>query len=72
MLSGGIWTSTTATSGRLASARRKKVVRPPGLRHDLQAGALQDPGDPLAQQDIVLAEYHAQRHRSIVLLLRAR
>ena len=56
VLSGGIWTSTIATSGLCAATLRTQVGRVGGLGDDLEARVAQQPHDPLAQQRLVLGD----------------
>ena len=62
--SGGICTSTMATSGRCAEALRISVVGVARLGHDVEPLLLEQAGEALAQEDLVLRDQDARRrHR---------
>ena len=48
--------------GAMRARAAQEVVGVAGLRDDLEAGALEDARDPLAQQDVVLADHDPNRH----------
>ena len=54
---GGIRTSTIAMSGWCSSTRRMQLVAVVGLRHDLDAGAPQQRGDALADEQAVVGDH---------------
>ena len=56
---GGMRTSTTATSGLCAPTLRSRSSRVAGLSDDLEAGILEQPNDPLAQQHGVVGDHDA-------------
>jgi hypothetical protein len=53
--------------GRLGGDQGQQLGGIPGLAHDLEPGALEQAGQPLAQQDIILGQDHphpGHRHRT--------
>ena len=53
--------------GPVRAGAPEEVVGVAGLRHDLQARALEDPRDALAEEDVVLADDDPDRHRPSLL-----
>ena len=56
--------------GAKALRPAQEVIRGSGLCDDLEPGSLEYPRDPLAQEYVVLADDHADRHSSKLLLER--
>lgn len=59
VLSGGIRTSMTATSG-LCPGLAEQILGVPGLGHDITAPLLEEPGGPFSQQHGVVRDDDAQ------------
>ena len=64
VLSGGIWTSTIATSGLCAATLRSRSGASAGLGDDLEARVAEQPHDALAQQRLVFGDDDASSWRS--------
>ena len=68
VLVGGIRMSATTRSGRLVADQREQLRAVAGLPDDVETRALQQAGQTLPEQDVVLGQDHPHRrpHRAAV------
>ena len=63
MCVGGIRMSTITRSGLVLAHEREQLGRVAGLPDDLEAGALEQAGQALAEQDVVVGQDHSGASR---------